>query len=226
MGNRCGHNRSSLRLCDVVKRGKGGQAPILGIISAYVGRSALLKGGLKSWHTQNKTGRQRRSEAREAMASVVQFLFAKEFQIDSRRCAKSKGAYHQAVDMELVAKQISISGNWSRDAGLSEARVRSVVRDFQKCGYIKLSKQQKRQLDTGEWISSPKVITFTKEFFLELGGKKLWRKLMKLSKERAALIAAKLACAGSKTIKQYYELGFVVSPRQAVFRPPDVTRQA
>lgn len=221
MGNRCGHNANHLRFCDLAKRGKGGQHQIIGVVSAWVGKSALLKGGLPSWHKLNKSGRRRRSEAREAMASVVQFLFAKEFQLDSKRCAKSKGSYHQAPDIELVAKQISGSGHWSKDSPLSEARARSVIRDFLKCGYIKLSHQQKQQRSTGEWVSSPKVITFTKQFFVELGGKKLWKQICKISSAYAEKVASVLAHKGDTAIKEYFALRAVLSPRQARFRPPD-----
>lgn len=230
LGNRCGHNPAALRTCDVVKRGRGGQHQVLGIVSAYLGQAAKQqKARLKTWHNMNESGRSRRSEIREAMASVTQFLFAKEYQLDSRRCAKREGKIIKCVDIELVAKQISQSKKWNQGEQLSEARARSVIRDFKRCGYITLSKQQRTQRQTGEWQASPKVITFTKLFFLELGGKKLWRKIQKVSTERVNIFKSHLSDdVKEQAIKlaEYFKLNCVLSPRQITSRPPDTLMSA
>ncbi|PCJ11959.1 MAG: hypothetical protein COB04_18455 [Gammaproteobacteria bacterium] len=219
MGNRCDHDRKNLRLCDLAKRGKGGQHPIIGIVSGYVSQAATRRNRLTAWQRLNKTGRKRRSEAREAMAAVVQFLFAKEYQLDSRRCAKREGGYHKAVDADLIARQISQTKAWAGKAKMSEARVRAVIGDLVRCGYVTLSKQTKRQLPTGEWQSSPKVIQFTKAFFVDLGGKKLWKRVLKTAQERSVAIGDKYRAIDPSTAAQrlndYFRLSQVFSPRQA-----------
>lgn len=222
-GNRCGHDPANFRHCDVVKRGRGGQAPLLGVISAYVGQAAHSKERMKAWHRLNKTGRGRRSEIREAMAAVIQFLFAKEYQLDTRRCAKREKGYFKAPDADLIARQISQSKEWEGRPPLSVARVRAVLADFQKVGYIELSHQQRRQKATGEWQSAPKVIQFTKLFFLELGGRKLWSRVARTAKERADQVFEGFRRANEATakaaMKAHYTLSRIFSPRQ---RPPGV----
>ncbi|NIB44716.1 hypothetical protein HBA55_34370 [Pseudomaricurvus alkylphenolicus] len=224
-GNRCGHNPASLRLCDVAKRGRGGQAPVISTISSYLGQAAKFRNRLKTWQNMNGNGRGRRSEIREAMAAVMQFLIAKEFQLDSRRCAKKKDGYHQAIDAELIAIQISRSASWKGRPPMSVGRVRAVITEFKQCGYIELSHQQKRQLPNGLWQSSPKVIQFTKRFFLELGGRKLWRSIAKIGMDRAEKLLDRYRRLDEETASAmmagYFKLTRIFSPRQAANRPPD-----
>ena len=224
-GNRCGHNPASLRLCDVVKKGKGGQHAILGIMSAYLGHAAKFRNRLKTWQRMNSTGRRRRSEAREAMAAVMQYLIAKDFQIDSRRCAfRMENGVHRAPDARLIALEISRSKAWTGKPALSEARVRAIITEFRHCGYLTLSTQHKRQRPTGEWESSPKVIQFTKQFFLELGGRKLWLKIKKLGQERTDAKLKYFLSLDESTaapmMAAYYRLSAIFSPGQSKRLPP------
>lgn len=226
-GNRCGHNPAQLRTCDVVKRGRGGQSPLLGMISAYVGKAATLRSRLSKWN--GMTSRKRRSEAREAMAAVIQFLIAKEFQLDSRRCAKPQQGFTKCIDAELMAKQISRSKHWANKPPLSVARVRAIIKQFERCGYITLSKQQKRQKATGEWQSSPRVIQFTKAFFIDLGGKKLWRKVQAEGEQRTDRLLLKLKlklkdeAEALVSLSKHFKIGTIVSPRQLANGPPQAT---
>lgn len=207
-----------------MRRGKSGQPPVLGIVSGYLTQAAKFRSRLNTWQRLNPSGRRRRSESREAMAAVIQFLIAREFQLDSRRCARRKVDYHQAIDCDLMARQISDTPAWRGRPPISTARIRAVLRDFKQCGYLKLSHQQRTQRTTGEWIASPKVITLTKTFFLELGGKKLWRKIAREGRARVDRLVTRFQRAGADPVQQlqgYFRLSRILSPRQARERPPD-----
>ena len=173
MSNRCNHDRRNLRTCDIAKRGKGGQPVIIGLINALVTKSMKSRKGLDSWHGMNGNGCGRRSEMREAAASTLQYLFAKDYHLETGRCSRFASGVHVAPHAEFIAADIS--RNWGDR--MSVWRVRSVIRDFVACGYVKLSHQQRNRSASGQWRASPKVIHFTKKFFIELGGKGLWRKL-------------------------------------------------
>ncbi|WP_346840145.1 hypothetical protein [Microbulbifer sp. SAOS-129_SWC] len=213
MGNRCGHNRDQLRFCDLAKRGRGGQPQVIGVVCAYLREAATKMNRLTSWQQMNESGRQRRSESRERMASTAQGLFSREYQIDSRRCARVTPEGHVAPDMRLVALDISRKGKAWKGAPMSEARVRMTVREFVACGYIKLSHQQRRQMATGEWQASPKIITFTKKFFVELGGKGLWKKVLKASSDRAAQLLCKFQ-QDAEALARYFRIDRIFSPGQ------------
>lgn len=228
-GNRCGHNPLALRTCDIVKRGRKGAPQVLQIASAYVGKAAKQKQRLKAWQNLNGSGRGRRSEIREAMAATVQYLLAKDFNLESRRCARRSncGSHIIAPDAQLIATQVSKS--WKGTGRISEARVRAVIGDFVKCGYITLSKQHRTKRDTGEWQASSKVITFTKAFFLDLGGKKLWRKILKESSERADKILEKFSREmgnPAEKMANYFSINFICTPRQSRQRPPSTAAQS
>ena len=226
-GNRCGHDPNQLRFCDVVKRGKGGAPQVLGIVSGLLGKAARFRSSLKSWQTMNESGKRRRSEKREAMAAVIQYLIATDFDLSTRRCARRVGDNWVAPDADLIAKGISKTRAWAGKKRLSRARVWSILREFAKCGYITLGKQYKSQDGNGSWVSSPKVITFTQKFFKELGGRRLWQQVKRLGVDRINRAVNPLgADLPEFTVRQkmaeLFTINFVMSPRQVGrVRPPD-----
>lgn len=221
MGNRCDHDKDALRLCDVVRRGKGGAPQVLGVISAYLSQAAYSPARLRQWHKLNPSGRGRRSEAREAAIAVLQFLTAHWLQLDTRRCAMPGSDYLEAPDVRHIARRISESPAWAGKKALSVGRVWAAIGSLVKAGYLKRSKQIREQAGTGEWRAFPKITALTKYFFQELGGDSLWQSVKKAGAEKIRLMRASIALQSdtgadvSLRLAQYLNPGKIFSPRQA-----------
>jgi len=170
---------------------------------------------LKTWQGANPSGRRRRSEAREASVSLAQFLFVHWFQLESRRCASPSGAYLQVPDVRHIARRITeLSPEWrSRGVVCSRWRIQSIFEDWISCGYI-TSKQQRYKKPTGDWEGCPAVRTFTKKFFLELGGTNLWNKIQKQGARKLKRISGLISLAGM-SLREYVSPGPCLSPRAA-----------
>lgn len=229
MSNRCGHNRDKLRLCDIVSRGKGGQPRVLGIISARLSKVATRRARLKSWDYHSDSRRFRRSESRESTIAVLQFLIANWFQLETRRCAMPGTDFLECPDVGYLARAISKSPDW-RGSRLSVGRVYAALKSLVDAGYITRSKQKRQQLPNGSWISAPKITTFTRKFFLELGGKRLWRSVvhsgrLKLAKIRHRIKNTVMPGQDPRhALGEYLNPPDLVSPKRARFlnriRPP------
>lgn len=230
MSNRCGHNRSKFRLCDIVRRGKGGQPRVLGMISGFLNDAARKRSRLTSWHFPDSHQRGRRSESREAGIAVLQFLTANWLQLETRRCAMPGTDYLECPDVHYLARAISRSPEW-QGTKLSKGRIYAALRSLCEAGYISRSKQKREQLANGSWIAGPKITTFTKKFFLELGGKNLWRAVLKTGKLKLDKIRQRLAKTlypgedPRRALGDYLAPRDVVSPKRARWlnsiRPPD-----
>lgn len=137
--------------------------------------------------------RRRRSETREMLPAVLITLFEHYFDLQTRRCAIPgvlvRNGFLVCPSINNIRKMI-LAQPWFRGAKVSRDRVKSILHDLENCGYVSISKQQHEQLDDGTWRFSPRLVTFKKKFFLELGGEKLWSKLLK---------------AGSTKIEQTYK---------------------
>lgn len=220
MGNRCDHDKDALRLCDIVKRGKGGAPQVLGVISGYLNRAAH-GAGLRTWHRMNPSGRGRRSEAREAAMAVLQFLTANWLQLDTRRCAMPGSDYLEAPDVKHIARRISESPAWIGKKPLSTGRVWDAIGSLTRAGYLKRSKQVREQAATGEWRAFPKITALTKHFFIELGGDNLWKSVKKAGAAKIQMMRARLVLASDTAsdvnlrLAQYLNPGRILSPRQA-----------
>ena len=232
MSNRCGHNRKRLRLCDTVRRGQGGQPRVLGIISAYLTNAATNPGRLQAWQYHHRgLRRRRRSEAREATIATLQFLVANWLQLETRRCAMPGMDYMETPDVHYMARAISRSPDWS-GSRLSPGRIFAALRSLVDAGYVTRSEQPKEQYRDGCWRAGPKITTFTRKFFQDLGGKRLWRLVvksgrLKLEKMKHRLQAA-VAIPGEdirQVLGRYLNPDGVVTPRVARWlrqlRPPD-----
>lgn len=178
MSNRCGHKKNKFRLCDTVKRGRGGQPRVLGVISGKLSRAATDRRVLKDlqYHSGELSWvrRGRRSEIREVAIAVMQYLSANWLQLETCRCAVPGTEFLECPDANHIRLKIQASPDW-KGSRLSIGRVYSALNLLEKAGYIRRSAQKREQLANGLWIGSPKIIRFTKFFFHELGGKRLWR---------------------------------------------------
>lgn len=229
MGNRCGHDRSKLRRCDIVRRGKGGQPRVLGIISGRLNEAATRCTRLRTWHRHERSQRRRRSESREAGIAVVQFLIANWFQLETRRCAMPGTDFLECPDVKFMARAISRSPDW-QGSRLSVGRIYAALGSLVEAGYITRSKQKREQVAGGSWIASPKITSFTKKFFIELGGKRLWRAVLKSGQLKLAKIRHRLASTLTpgedprRALGDYLAPPDVVSPKRARWlnqiRPP------
>lgn len=223
IGNRCGHNPAALRACDVVRRGKGGHPQLLGVISAYLKRAAMKRGertALTALDDLNPSGRRKRTEQYEVVLAVCGFLTAHWFQPDTRRCAMPNLQYLEVPDANHIANGISKSPEWAGKGELSLARVYAALGNLEQAGYIQKSKQIREQLPTGEWIARPRLIAFTKKFFLDLGGARLWRSVWAKGKRligelRDYLIESGQGDQAKKILAQYLNPGRLFSSRQA-----------
>lgn len=225
-GNRCGHDPKNLRHGRrFVRHGKGGMPQVLGVISARIKKAVYTKSMLTSWHAMCR--RQRRSEIREAMESVLQYLVGEWFQLDSRACGKLKGDTMKVPDAEFIALEISRGESWKGRPPMSVWRVRAIIKQFEACGYFKLTKQRKFQHETGEWESGPKLITFTKKFFMELGGEALWKQVHKASLERVTALMTQFKDQGFTNIRRALARAFrplyIRTPRQIKSGPPPLS---
>ncbi|HTR01315.1 MAG TPA: hypothetical protein VMH83_15050 [Candidatus Acidoferrum sp.] len=221
IGNRCGHDRASLRAVDVVRRGKGGHPQLLGVISAYLAHGVrnIEQRKLRALDKLNDSGRRKRSEQIEAVFAVCGFLVAHWFQPDTRRCAMTNGHFLEVPDAQYIASRISRTAEWQSRGELSLARVYAALQNLDDAGYIKKSKQMREQLPTGEWISRPRLIAFTKQFFLDLGGLRLWRSVWAKGKRLVQDLRSHLVerddDAPGETLAKYFNPGRLLSPRQA-----------
>lgn len=175
----------------------------------------------------NETGRRRRSEAREAMQSLMQYLIFEEFQIESRRCARvDADGDLVAPDLQLVARQLSASSTDWHGAPLSYWRVLRILRQFEKVGYIKRTEQYRYQDAHGGWCASTRAITFTKLFFLELGGQSLWNQVLEAGREKTRAAAVRFAAAGRNArdaVAGLFRFTRIFSPWMTKSKPPPST---
>lgn len=210
-GNRCGHDPQRPRFCDLARRGKGGHPPIIGIITSLLARCYADRTLLPSWQKLNPSGRRRRSEHREAMSSLGQYLFAQWFQIETRRCATPGAYFLQVPDVAHLAAKIAQAPEW-KGHKFSHGRIAAVFAGWSKAGYI-TSHQVREQEKSGEWRAAPAIRTFTKKFFVELGGQRLWNAVKKAGAHKLKKIQNYIETQGI-TLRDYLRPGRPVSPRK------------
>lgn len=220
-GNRCDHNPRALRLCDIVRRGKGGHPQLLGVISSYLVHAGRDRGKLPALAKLNASGRRKRTERYETILAVCGFLTARWFQPDTRRCVMATEQFLEVPDVTYIAGEISRSAEWKGKARLSPARVYDAIGDLEAAGYVKRSRQAREPIEDGRWIARPKILAFTKQFFLDLGGKRLWQSVRvkgrRLVQDLRAHLAFKLGTvkAAAAALAHYLNPGRLLSPGQA-----------
>lgn len=231
MSNRCGHNPDQLRTCDLARRGKRGQPPLIGRISARLNWAVGNPGLLKALHNLNSSGRRKRSERVEVCISVMQYLVTKWLDLATRRCARPGNKHGRPIQDYLaaptaahLASRISREGSWKGSAPLTVERVHLALQDLEAAGYITRLKQTRTMMDSGSWVGHPKIISMCRQFFEDLGGRKLWREIRAKGKERFGKMQGKWqhimerAGTGMEALKtdlaDYLNPGLVLSPGQ------------
>jgi len=214
-GNRCGHSPDRQQsVSPMLRRGKGGHPPIIGRIVARVEKLTDNRSILSSWQELNSSGRRRRTEMRiSAFPSVVNFLLINWFDLATRRCATpgDSGDYLQVPDNRHIQLKINELPDW-KDAPISIDRVKKVIHDLKRAGYISKRKQKREQKPSGEWVFTPAVRAFTKKFFLELGGQSLWDLVILEGKRKAEIWAEKAKKAGKK-LKKFLKPRRILPPK-------------
>lgn len=180
---------SKYKLCltNPVRRGANGQPSVIGITCAYINQWAKGSRRLKSLDYRGRFKRNMRTERCEAIAAVVNDLVAKELNLESRRCARKNGLYTVVPQASLIAHRISQDSHWKREP-MTISRVYRALVTLEEAGYITRTKQYRRHKSNGDWLPTPKMITFTKRFFLELGGKKLFKSIQGHARSAMAML--------------------------------------
>lgn len=197
--------------CDTAKRGRGGHPQAIGQLSNAVEKVYTDSTILPTWQNSNPSGRGKRSERLEAGVTVGQHMLCHWFQIETKWIATPQGDYMIAPTIKHMAKVIT------RETGqyMSEWRVKRVLVDFRKAGYI-TSSQQRYEKEGGGYGGCPALRIFTKKFFLELGvgGRRLWDSLQKQAKVKVKRLKASLKKKGI-TPKEHWSLKPCYSPAAA-----------
>lgn len=198
------------RFCDLVRHGKGGHPPVIGRIVKRFEKSYSDRKILSTWQNMNKSGRRRRSCIREANVSLGQFMFTKWYQLETHRCATPGGYFLQVPDAKHLANKISESSDW-KGVPISFDRINTIFSEWKKAGYI-TSKQKRLKNENGDWRGCPAIRTFTKKFFLELGGNYLLQEVKKAGTRKLKKIKAMVDVAGI-TLKEYLNPELIVKPK-------------
>lgn len=191
------------------------------MIAAKLDKAARLRQGLRTWQQLNPSGSRRRSEAREALA-LIQWLIWEEMRLESRRCAYvDKDGDLCAADLRLLARQLSERSKEWGGGQYSYWRALRILREFERCGYIKRSSQHRYQVD-GKWRSSTRYVTFTKAFFVELGGLALWAAVTEAGQKKVTDLSTRVKTAGGNVAASLAALFLytrVFSPWQRKCKP-------
>lgn len=94
---------------------------------------------------------------------------------------------------------------------MSVYRVQRIFVQLRQTGYI-TSKQQRYHRADGPWRACPAVRTFTKKFFIDLGGKSLWKRLLKEGAVKLEKIKSFVLLSGM-TLKEYVAPRTCLSPK-------------
>ncbi len=164
---------------------------------------------LKTWQDMNRSGRKRRTESIEAMVSVTQFMIGKWFQLETRRCAAPGFDFLTVPDVAHIRNKINETSHWA-SGYISEDRINTVFSEFKQCGYI-TSKQVHAKKADGTWKATPAIRTFTKKFFIELGGDSLWKKIRKAGQDKVLKLKAFADQVGMK-LNELLSPGWIIPP--------------
>ena len=130
---------------------------------------------LKSWQRKHWPARRRRSEFVEAASMTCWTYLALWFCLETRMTGNPGhlwgNDFREVPTVDQIAKLATRMFPGKR---INPDRIRRVLYEFADLGYITLHNQV-REFVRGTWIAKPKVISWNKKFFLELGGKQLWK---------------------------------------------------
>ncbi len=160
----------------------------------------------------NPSGRRRTEVRQDAGPTVAQFMVLAWMDVGTRRCATPQGGFLECPDAQHIANRINQSPAW-RSRPISLGRVKAMLQEFTRCGYL-TGKQLKHRDEHGNWRSAPALRTFTRQFFLELGGPRLWEQLRTEGKQKIKRWRAAALQAGV-TLKDFLNPGEILKPAAA-----------
>lgn len=156
-GNRCGHVRGSprfyLRPADNKSRPTVLEQAIEKLKDVY----RRPKKFFNKLVTSNSSSRQKRSERREAVASISQVLLHY-LELSTLRVGFYADTKFVYLDLEYIANK----------AGLSFLRAKRAIADLVKAGYIKVTRQFDKKED-GTFSGKPSIREISMQFFIDLG---------------------------------------------------------
>ena len=176
-GNRCGHDPRQLR-GPVPGETHLAHGHLPAALRETLDRIAMIPRDnriLKSWHRHNGPRRGRRSEIREICSVALWTYFANWVALETRMVGVPGQNLGEPIREVPTVKQIASQATRAFPGKkFSETRIRRLLWELEDHGYIKSHKQVRIQLE-GTWVAKPKVFSFTKRFFVDLGGAKLWK---------------------------------------------------
>jgi hypothetical protein len=157
-GNRCGHATDAPRFFNQPESHKRRPSVLANAIEQLQDVYRRPKKFFRKLSTFHPHDRQKRSERREAIASVSQVLLHY-LELSTLRVG-FYGSPNKFVplDLKYIAKK----------AGLSFSRAKRAITDLAKAGYIKLTRQFTKQ-DDGTFKGAPSIREIAVQFFIDLG---------------------------------------------------------
>ncbi len=182
---------------------------------------------LPDWQNRYAPARRRRSEIREICSIALWVYFSRWVALETRMTGTPGN--HLGVDFREVPTVKQIAQQATRafpGKAISEVRVRRLLWELEDLGYIS-SHGQIREQKQGTWVAKPQVLSFTKQFFVQLGGNKLWKRVLKAGSTKLRQITRRLlhhapdlfrkhssAEMTSRRIQHYIAAGRPVSTRE------------
>jgi len=156
-GNRCGHVPHEPRFYLRPEDNKARPSVLENAIERLQDVYRRPKKFFRKLATFHPSDRQKRSERREAIASVSQVLLHY-LELSTLRVGFYAGTKFIQLDLEYIAKK----------AGLNFIRAKRAMADLVKAGYIKTSRQFDKKED-GTFQGKPSIREISVQFFIDLG---------------------------------------------------------
>ena len=157
-GNRCGHAPHAPRFFDQPDHHKRRPSVLGNAIEALKVVYRRPKKFFRKLSTFHPHDRQKRSERREAIASVSQVLLHY-LELSTLRVGFfANSTKFIPLDLKYIAKQ----------AGISFSRAKRAIADLVQAGYLKLTRQFTKQ-DDGTFKGAPSIREVAVQFFIDLG---------------------------------------------------------
>ena len=157
LGNRCGHLPHQPRFYLRPEHTKARPSVLEHAIERLKDVYHRPKKFFKKLATFHPSDRQKRSERREAIASVSQVLLHY-LELSTLRVGFYAGTKFIHLDLEYIAKK----------AGLNFIRTKRAMADLVKAGYIQVSRQFDKKED-GTFKGKPSIREISVQFFVDLG---------------------------------------------------------
>lgn len=157
-GNRCGHAPHAPRFFNQPDHHKRRPSVLGNAIEALKDVYRRPKKFFRKLATFHPHDRQKRSERREAIASVSQVLLHY-LELSTLRVGFfADPSKFIPLDLKYIAKQ----------AGISISRAKRAIADLAKAGYLKLTRQFTKK-DDGTFKGTPSIREIAVQFFIDLG---------------------------------------------------------